>query len=181
MATTRTAVRTLLLLGLSLPITVMGCGSDSIAPELTSSVGTALAPDAPVMAVTRNVHVYREFTLYNQCTGEYVDFSGTFHNVVRSHEDGAGGYHLGFTQNVHDFIGVGQESGTVYHVNGVYRWSWHARGPFPETINESFQRHWISEGSGQDVHLNGQYRITVNANGEVTQMHFDPISLECRG
>ena len=58
------------------------------------------------------------FTIFNDCTGENVEVTGTLHvRQLEHHDSGDDGYHNTFSANYQNVSAVGQLSGDAYRVN----------------------------------------------------------------
>lgn len=117
-----------------------------------------------------NVRFPVSFTLFNPCTGELVDFSGTAHVVlVLTTNDNHGS--LMFHANDQAVSGVGQTTGARY--TEIANFSDHIEGSFVNgqlsqtTVIRNLR--WVTAGGGNNwLDFDETDHITINANGDVT-------------
>lgn len=116
-----------------------------------------------------NVKVPVSFTAYNACPdgSEAVPMSGQLHIVSRAVLDGSGGAHLGLHVNPVRVRGVGAESGDEYLAVGALNLTANVeRLPAELTYVNNFNL--VRKGSGDNLRLHVNTRLTVDANGRIT-------------
>jgi hypothetical protein len=141
---------------------VLGCGdgSDPTAPP-------GQDPLAPNLAVNNTGFFDRDFTIWDPCNGEFVDFVTKRKHVFNTTFDANGGIHIGFHRAWRG-KGVGQVTGTEYPFNFPWQRQFYVRGPFPEVFHQSVNNNLVSKGSADNRLFTHTEQFTVNANGDVT-------------
>lgn len=129
---------------------------------------------------TTNETVPFTSSIFNQCNGDTVTFSGNLHVVNTMTTDGSGGTHLKTHTNYQNVTGTGTPSGITYRVKTVTN----------EVVNDSdgpqLNATVIStvklnaQGPALNYFLRIVMHITINANGETTSQTQE-VSAECRG
>jgi hypothetical protein len=119
-------------------------------------------------------------SIFNQCNGDTVTFSGTLHITNTMTTDASGGTHLKTHINYQNVTGTGVPSGITYRVGTVSN----------EVVNDSDGPQYnstvistvklIAPGPVLDYFLRIVMRVTVNANGETTSQ-VQEVTVECRG
>lgn len=127
-----------------------------------------------------HVNEKKEFTIEaeNECTGEWISFSGTLHYKSQLVIDSAGGVHYTGFQRLH-LVGIGQISGIEYIANVTNNWQWNDK-EFPLEANDIATNILISKGKETNLTMQWREHITINANGEVT-VDFDELKIKCTG
>ncbi len=152
----------------------MGCG-DTPAPMTPGGVDTP----GPNLAVVNTGFFDFNFTIFDGCNGEFVDFVTKRKHVFNTTFDASGGVHVG----VHRAwwgTGVGQTTGTVYSFNWPRQEQFYAPGPFPEIFSQRIANNLVRRGSADNRIFSLTLHVTVNANGDVTADVFD-LTLTCVG
>ena len=129
---------------------------------------------------TTNENIPFTSSIFNQCNGDNVTFSGTLHVTNSLTTDAGGGTHLKTHTNYQDVTGTGVPSGITYNVRTVSN----------EVVNDNDGPQYnatvistvklIAPGPVLDYFLRIVMRITVNANGETTTQ-VQEVNVECRG
>lgn len=150
---------------------------------LSACVDTATQPTevtGPSFARTSAPADWQEvnFTRFDNCNGEFVDFETKRKWVTTITNDGARGFHVGLHRAWRG-TGVGQDTGTEYTLNWPWQQQQYTRG-FPFTLTRTANNNLISKGKADNRIFKGTRHITVNANGDVT-VDFNDITLECVG
>ena len=116
--------------------------------------------------------------VYNDCTGEWVELTGTFHINGRVVTDSAGGFHFKLHENWY-LVGVGLDSGTEYIGNVTFNEQFNEKGDFPfeQTVIQTATL--VSKGEEPNLIMKARYHITINVNGDVT-VYFDEWELVCK-
>jgi hypothetical protein len=127
---------------------------------------------APLWAATSTT-IPLEAIVFNNCTGEEVELSGTIHLVSQTQRDGSEVGHF----NWQHVSGVGLTSGTTYRASTVD--TFRLEAPFPSDIHSVRSLHLISQGTEDNLLLKFLFHITVDANGEM-RASIDDVSIQCR-
>ena len=119
-------------------------------------------------------------TLFNQCNGDQVTFSGDLHITNTMTTDGSGGTHLKTHINYQNVTGTGTPSGINYRVGTVTNETTNDNdGPQSNATVISTVK-LIAPGPALNYFLRMVVHVTVNANGETTS-NVQELSFECRG
>lgn len=107
------------------------------------------------------------FTAWNDCTGELVDFSGTGHFHIRGMiSDGKITFALHY--NTSNVKGIGQTSGTRYVSSETFNYSNTDNFTNPSIIYQQRQTiNYVALGSQNNMVVENDWHLTVNAIGEV--------------
>jgi hypothetical protein len=127
---------------------------------------------APLWAA-RSTTIPLDAIVFNNCTGEEVELSGTIHLVSQTQRDGSEVGHFNY-QNV---SGVGLTSGTTYRASTVD--TFRLKAPFPSDIHSVRSLHLIGQGTEDNLLLKVLFHITVDANGKM-RASIDAVSIQCR-
>jgi hypothetical protein len=127
-----------------------------------------LAAFAPAANVAGRVSVSRSpisFSLFNPCTNENIEFSGTTLGLIdTTPEDN----HFIFHAVEIGVTGIGETSGAryreVFAITDVRQGSFE-NGPFVETL--SIHSRVITAGGGNDLDFDIIFHLTINANGDM--------------
>ena len=129
---------------------------------------------------TTNETVPFTSTLFNQCNGDQVTFSGNMHVVNTLTTDANGGTHLKTHTNYQNVTGTGTPSSITYNVRTVSN----------EVINDNDGPQYTAtvistvkltaQGPALDFYLRLVLHVTVNANGQ-TISNVQESNFECRG
>ena len=150
---------------------VIGCADAPVPTEVDT-------PE-PNLAVVNTGFFDFNFTTFDGCNGEFVDFVTKRKHIISSTVDAAGGVHFGF-HRVWTGTGVGQTTGTVYNLNWPRQRQSYAGGPFPQIFSRRIANNLVSRGSADNRIFSVTEQFTVNANGDVTADVFD-LTLKCVG
>ena len=119
-------------------------------------------------------------TLFNQCNGDQVTFSGNLHITNTMTTDANGGTHLKTHINYQNVTGTGTPSGSNYRVGTVSNEVINdADGPQSSVTVISTVK-LIAPGPLLKYFLRIVLHVTVNANGETTST-VEEMNVECRG
>jgi hypothetical protein len=118
------------------------------------------------------------FTVFNDCTGEYVDLAGIFHAVVIANSLPGGGYRFDLRLDAHG-EGVGQSSRNQYVWNDTIHESFNAASGCD--FDDVYDRHLrlISKGSLPNLLL--RVKFEFGATGCAYFFNLLKSSLDCRG
>lgn len=148
---------------------------------LLNLVGTA-----PVLAKAETFRVSEKFPLdlvvfvpcANGGAGEYIELSGHLHTLFHITFDGQGGYHAKSHFNPQGVSGTGLTTGDKYQGTGVTQDQFIiGRVGFENTVVNNFRL--IGQGPGNNLLIDENSHITVNANLTITSFH-DNFSAECK-
>jgi len=129
---------------------------------------------------TTNEDVPISGTIFNQCNGDDVTFSGMMHIVNTYTVDAGGGTHLKTHVNYQDVTGTGAPSGVQYRVQTVTNEVVNDNnGPQTNATVISTMK-LTAQGPALDYYLRIVIHVTINANGETTS-NKQELSFECRG
>jgi hypothetical protein len=137
-------------------------------------MGTTLALAAGValaQATTETIEDTQpvEFEVFNDCSGEWVLFSGQFHSISHITQDAASGIHVVGEFNSANLQGTGLESGGQYTAQMSGRFIEHRNsGGFPIVLTTETTGNVIGQGQLPDFKAHFLLRITINENGTVT-------------
>lgn len=106
-------------------------------------------------------------SMFNTCTQEYIDFSGSVHirirGVISDNKITWFGHY-----DVQNVKGVGQISGTRYVTTESFNFSNTSDFNTESVVyNQRYSLHYISLGQESNFTLENNWHLTVNANGEV--------------
>jgi hypothetical protein len=113
-------------------------------------------------------------------SGEYLDLSGSLHDMLAMTLDSDGTLHVKIHDNPQGVIGVGETTGDEYRATGVTDYEYNVSyfkpgGQF--TVVNNFRMIGPGPGNNLLVHENTHY--TFNADGTLTAT-VDNFSIECR-
>lgn len=113
----------------------------------------------------------------NGGVGEWVNVEGTIHELIHVTQDENGGLVFEDQINPQEMVGIGAETGDVYHVTGNEIFFYHSNpGMIPFEGNFQTTLHMVGLGTGADAWFRIHYHITINANGdfvtEVVQIEY---------
>ena len=128
-------------------------------PQFAASVETILKGRFPI----------GPRTVFDVCTGEWVDIVGEFNLVVREVRTPTGKLHV-FIHSVGGHVtGVGQTTGTEYLSNEHFNFTQHDGGNGATNLLIEFTISWVSKGSAPNREVGKlQIFMVINANGEMT-------------
>ncbi len=158
---------------------VFGCAKAPNPTEVPLSEQSGPSSLAKATVFHSNVDIPVDETVFSQCAGEFIQFTGVTHMETHTVVDANGGFHSQFTFNDNNISGVGQSSGTKYRRVGAIHSTFNISGsaPLEQTITNSFN--FIGQGAKNNTLLIETYHVTVNANGEVTAF-VNNSKFECR-
>ena len=129
--------------------------------------------------VTDNVVFPINVPIPNDCSGEVVDFTGSFRVVFAATPDGKGCFHIVSHANASQVKGVGRLSGAQYvgAEADAFNLNFNASGSTTVDAPSSFAM--IGKGRVPDFRIKTILHITVDANGRVTATT-DRYEIVCR-
>lgn len=146
--------------------------------------GPSLSPPDPQFGASSETLVRDRFplvnTVFNACTGEWVDIEGEFLVVVRQVLAPSGRSHFLVHVNVH-VKGTGQTTGTGYVSNEQLNLVANGGGSGAQVFVFEFRILTVSQGPSENAAGRIRIHMTVNANGDVTVDETEFIFDECRG
>ena len=127
--------------------------------------------------------------IWDDCTQEYVVFSGTVHTVFNPVHTSSGGFSVVLTSNFQNVQGIGQTSGRQYRGTGgktggppFFSYTFHVRDASQivpgETSTTRLKISWVAQGSASDLTVAFDAHYTINANGDWTAS-FSDFTAEC--
>ncbi len=119
-------------------------------------------------------------SLFNQCNGDTVTFSGTLHATNSMTTDASGGTHLKTHMNYQDVTGTGTPSGVNYRVGTVSNEVVNDNDGPQSTATVISTVKLIAQGPTLNYFLRVVLHVTINANGETTST-VQEAGFECRG
>jgi hypothetical protein len=149
-------------------------------PALFLAAALCLVPATSSAAVVRNVQVPLSLTVFNPCNGDSIAVTGTIHLLASMTNDGGGGFHIAFMDNVSQVTGSGSVSGTTYHGVGGDWFTANVKPPFPVELTMTDVFGLISAGPSPNLVITDTFHITVNADGTLTA-NVARFSLSCNG
>jgi hypothetical protein len=103
------------------------------------------------------------------CTGEWIDFDVTFHELELTVVDNAGGTHYKLLIQGQRVVGIGQTTGDVYVGKNMYtETDYVSYNADTEVVTWVRPLHIVSKGSSDNRLRNITAHFTVNAGGELT-------------
>lgn len=146
--------------------------------------GPGFSPPDPQLGASSETLIRDRFplvnTVFNDCTGEWVDIEGEFLVVVRQVLAPSGRSHFLVHVNVH-VKGTGQTTGTGYVSNEHLNLVANGGGDGAQVFVLEFRVFSISKGPSDNGAGRIRIHMTVNANGDVTVDNFEFVFDECRG
>ncbi|MET0646834.1 MAG: hypothetical protein ABW208_09455 [Pyrinomonadaceae bacterium] len=159
-------------------ITPRACAAALLALLFTAFANTPALGQATT--TTTNETVPFTSTLFNQCNGDMVTFSGNMHVVNTMTTDASGGTHLKTHTNYQNVTGTGSPSGISYNVRTVSNEVINDNDGPQSTATVISTVKLIAHGPALDFYLRIVLHVTVNANGQTTS-NVQETSFECRG
>jgi hypothetical protein len=156
-----------------------GCSSSPTAPSTDPAAG--ISPDFSAITFTTSdkfdIGLIAFIPCANAGAGEFVDFSGTLHEVFHTTINGSS-----FVQKIHDqpqgLKGVGEITGAVWNATGVTQDRFRSGTVgFTETFINNFKL--IGPGTGNDLLIHENLHITVNGNGTL-KVFRDHVTVSCK-
>jgi hypothetical protein len=161
-------------------ITAAGCAACLAACESSPPTSLPASPHAP-RAAAGTTTVSENFpvsgTIFNDCTGEDLAYSGSFHTVFHVTTTANGGFHVVAEGNASRIKGVGLTSGIRYTGTQAETDVFNITAATEETATFTFKA--IAQGSAPDQTVQALFHITIDANGTVTVL-FDEFRSVCR-
>lgn len=146
--------------------------------------GPGVAPPDPRFGASSETLIRDRFplvnTVFNACTGEWVDIEGEFLVVVRQVLAPSGRTNFLAHVNVH-VKGSGQTTGTGYVSNEQLNLVANGGDAGAQVFVLEFRILTVSQGPSDNAAGRIRIHMTVNANGDVTVDNFEFVFDECRG
>jgi hypothetical protein len=166
----------------------VGCSQSSLPttssslPSATSSSGNGTST-VTLASVVSNIiiPIPANTVIFNKCTGEDVQVSGTIHLVTAVTVDASGGTHTEMHFNVQGVGGVGLITGARYRGIHTETHNSNSSGEGASELTTVIDIKLISEGASSNLTIrDALIHTTVNANGTVTAT-IDNVTLgECQ-
>jgi hypothetical protein len=153
---------------------VIGC-TDTQDPTAPAGVDVA----GPSLAALPPGWTEFNWTTFDGCNGEFVDFETRRAQRIEVKSDANGGFHFSFHRTWIG-TGVGRDTGTEYVFNWPGEWQEYVGGPFPETFTRMLANNLVSKRGAENRIFRGLIHYTVNANGDITS-DVSNLTLECVG
>ncbi len=113
----------------------------------------------------------------NAGVGEFVELTGSLHDVFSYTFDSAGGFRFTYSDNPQGITGLGWDTGAKYQGTGVTRGGFSGRTGYEETYVNNFRM--IGQSTGNNFMVHETYHVTINANGTLTAW-LDNFSVDCQ-
>lgn len=123
-----------------------------------------------------------DFKVGNVCSNdpnEIIQLNGTLHVNSTSLSDGNGGFHITSHANWQGVEGTNLTTGDMYRFISRGKSSFNTNGELPFTSTMTTHNNMVSQSNGAILVMQILFKITVNANGEVTTQ-FAHQSAECK-
>jgi len=160
-------------------LAILGVAALAIACDSPTSPN-AMATATPASRTANAVFVNDKFETLtfapNNCNGGALILTASWHYVIGTTLDGAGGYHSKFHVNIQ---GQGSDpvTGVDYVVTDVANSEFNGKVGFEDTYTESYNL--IAKGQAPNATLLVDFHITVTPNGDVTSYH-DNFRIKCQ-
>ena len=142
-------------------ITSLELSSENISSSTTNSVHAVPINYDEILYFPAGV------SMFNTCTQEYIDFSGSVHIRIRGLISDNKITFIGH-YDVQNVKGVGQISGTKYVTTESFNFSNTSDFNTESVVyNQRYSLHYISLGKETNFTLENNWHLTVNAKGEV--------------
>lgn len=119
-----------------------------------------------------------EGEFFNDCTGEFVKYSGTVHTntsgMFRANKIFVN------MHSVSSFVGIGQTSGKTYRANIQDRYSESGTARGASRMQFSSSARWVSSGAKNNFVTSSNTQVSINSRGEVTVNVEEPTVTSCR-
>ncbi len=139
-------------------------------------------PAGAVRAQTSNEQFPIDSKVGNVCSNdpnEIIQLSGTLHVNSTTVSDGNGGFHVTSHANWQGVEGTSLTTGDMYRFITRGKSSFNTNGELPFTSTMTTHNNVVSQGTGAILVMQIIFKITVNANGQVTTQ-FAHQSAECK-
>jgi hypothetical protein len=129
--------------------------------------------DAPKKIIYSDKYNYtytNTWTLWNPCSGEWVNYEGEVHRSGKLTIWDDGKFHDKWHVNYHGITGIGLTSGDAYNVTGAANGHLNGNVGANQTIVDHFN---IIHHGGPNYKYNFHMHWTVNADGDITNWWTD--------
>lgn len=158
---------------------LVGCGELPVQSDGSTEQGLTVAEAAPSAATQHDRSRFPVSFPFTACNGEVVDFSGAAQVVIHSTVSGSGHVNLKIHQSL-KASGTGRETGARYRATQTINESeTFDADDAPHTFGHQHVVRVIGQGAVPDFRFDGHGVSTVNANGELVNYKFEPVST-CR-
>jgi hypothetical protein len=110
---------------------------------------------------------------------EIIQISGTLHVNSTTVSDGNGGFHVTSHANWQGVEGTNLTNGDMYRFISRGKSSFNTHGDLPFTSTMTTHNNMVSQGTGAILVMQILFKITVNANGQITTL-FNHQLAECK-
>lgn len=133
----------------------------------------------PVLAENReNWKQLETDTYWDDCLGEYIEYEIIRHYVECVTEDGNGGTHVSWQDNING-TAIGLTSGNKYKMIGNGGGNVNVKPPYPYSDTYRTNLKLISQGKAPNSKAHLIYHLTINANGTYA-VEFNKIISSCK-
>ena len=161
---------------LALPVVFAVACTDQPAPTAPAGVDVP----GPSLTVVNTGFEPFNFTIFDECTGENVDFVTRQKTVFNVEVDPTGGLHVGL-HRAWIGTGVGQTTGTVYNLNWPWQQEFQAPlGSLPFILVQAINNNLPSRGSADNRIFSLIHLFIIDANGNPRANVLD-LTLTCQG
>lgn len=163
----------------ALALVLIGCDNAS------GPAGPAARPDLTGVNLANVVNESFDVTgffTYNACSpAEAVLITkGALHyNISATANDN--GFHYSGHVNAQGIQGEGLTSGLKYQVGLNQKVQFNILANGAANVEQSLDFRVNSQGSTDNMTLTFLFKATVNSNGELTNIRFEPLTIECKG
>ena len=105
-------------------------------------------------------------TIYDNCTGEFLDLTGWISTQTAVTQDGAGGFNVAL-HGMFNMTGIAQFTGTEYVARQEFNDELHTKTTFPRSETMVVSVRFISKGRTENLKEMFQTRFIVNGQGDV--------------
>ena len=165
-------MKTFLLIALLLAVSACSQPATDLPTSTNMKNSVALQPNAP-QSGTVQILLPVDTSVFNDCTGEFVDLLGTDHLIVHETINGNNA-NLNFSENFQDIIGTGETSGDSYSTTSTI----HDHITAHKGQSISAQQKIVMTGPTTQLTVFLQLHITISANGDVTAF-LDSFTTSC--
>ena len=153
-------------------VTLSSCTKEALdSSEMELSTSNASLENKASKWVDNHETFPVQWSGWNECTGEMIDFSGTGHYRIQGIVNN-NGFNFNIHYNAQNITGVGQTSGTVYKTMDSF--NYHNKGSFNNgemVWQQTGIIKYTSAGNEPNLYSEDSWHLTINANGEVTRFY----------
>ena len=129
-----------------------------------------LTPAQAIIFFNESIPV--DYSLYNPCTEENVDFSGDLHLLVGGSISPSGFGHFNIHINNQNISGEGDDTHDSYQIAGAANLtiSTDMVDNNPLVVNAVLNMQFVSKNTADNLKLQAHFHITINANPQTPQL-----------